>query len=123
MKTLRMLPVLLSLLFLPQVAEAGEPVDGKWALTVTLESGQGGQATLDLVEKEGKITGKYSGALGELDVTGTADGNKIEVAVESEAGKVTYSGEIAKDGTMKGTCNYGQLGAGTFEGKKQGEAS
>ena len=93
-------------------------VNGTWALTVDL-GGQGGEATFELEEKEeGKLTGTYTGAVGEAEVSGTVNGNEVEFSFDSQAGKVTYKGTVDGD-TMKGTCSYGQLGEGTFEGSKK----
>jgi len=103
-----------------QPAAAAHHVNGTWILTVDL-GGQGGEATFTLEEKEpGKLTGKYNGAVGTADVTGTVDGNKVSFSFDSQAGKVSYEGTVDGD-TMKGTCNYGQLGSGTFSGKRKSE--
>ena len=99
------------------VAFADHHVTGKWVLDVKLGDGQGGQAALDLKEEAGKITGTYTGALGSVPVTGTATGDQFEISLESDAGKVSYKGKVSGD-TMEGTCSYGQLGEGTFTGKR-----
>ena len=92
-------------------------VTGNWALTVDL-GGQGGDATFELEEEDGKITGTYSGALGAADVTGTASGDEVEFSFDTDAGKVSYKGTISDD-AMEGTCDYGsQLGSGTFAGTR-----
>ena len=104
-------------LALTAAAVADHHANGKWVLDVKLGDGQGGQATLDLKEEKGKLTGTYSGALGSLPVTGTVNGDQIEVTVDSEAGSIAYKGKVSGD-TMEGTCNYGQLGEGTFTAKR-----
>lgn len=97
---------------------AGQHVNGTWVLTVALGDGQGGDATFKLEEtEEGKLTGTYSGAVGQADVTGTVSGDQVEFSFESQAGKITYQGTVDGD-TMEGTCSYGQLGNGTFKGKR-----
>jgi hypothetical protein len=112
--------VLLLLLLAPLAAFAAHHVNGTWQLDVTLGDGQGGSATLTLQEGDGgKLTGKYNGALGEVELTGKVDGNNVEVSFESQAGAVTYKGTVTGD-TIEGTCTYGQLGEGTFKGKKTG---
>lgn len=109
----------LGLFLVAGVAIAAHHVNGTWVLTVALGDGQGGDATFELEEQEeGQLTGSYSGTLGQADVTGTVSGNEIEFSFDSQAGKVTYKGTVDGD-TMKGTCTYGQLGEGTFEGKRQ----
>ena len=100
------------------VASAAHAQDmtGTWVLSVTLDTGSG-DATFQLVQDGEEITGTYSGALGEQTVTGTIKGNEVELSFDSEAGLITYKGTL-EDGVYKGTCAYGQLGDGTFSGKK-----
>jgi hypothetical protein len=119
MKKFALTSVVLSLLLAPVAALAAHHVNGTWQLDVTLGDGQGGQATLTLEEGEGgALTGKYSGALGENDLTGTVNGNEVEVSFDSQAGTVTYKGTVSGN-TIEGTCSYGQLGEGTFKGTKK----
>jgi hypothetical protein len=99
------------------VAFADHHVNGKWMLEVKLGDGQGGQATLDLEEEGGKLTGTYTGALGTVALTGTVNGAEFEVSFDSEAGKISYQGKVSGE-SMEGTCSYGQLGQGTFTGKR-----
>ena len=96
-------------------------VNGTWVLAVDLGGGQGGDATFTLQEtEEGKLSGTYSGALGQAEVTGTVSHHNVEFWFDSDqAGRVTYKGSITEDGVMAGTCTYGDLGSGTFEGKKK----
>lgn len=102
------------------VAAAAHHFNGTWELAVDLGGGQGGTATFKLEEKDGKLTGTYSGALGQHDVSGTTNGNNFEFWFESpDVGKVSYKGTYAEDGTISGECTYGQMGTGTFKGKKK----
>jgi hypothetical protein len=114
---LRWIALVALALALTTAAAADHHVTGKWVLDVKLGDGQGGQATLDLKEEGGKITGTYTGALGSVPVTGTANGDQVEVKLESDAGTISYKGKVSGD-TMEGTCSYGQLGEGTFTGKR-----
>jgi hypothetical protein len=114
---LRWIGVAVLLAVSTMAAFADHHVTGKWVIDVKLGDGQGGQATLDLKEEGGKITGTYSGALGSVPVTGTASGDQVEIKLESDAGTVSYKGKVSGD-TMEGTCSYGQLGDGTFTGKR-----
>ena len=113
--------LVLVLCLVPAVALAAHHVNGTWVLTVDLGGGQGGDATFVLEEKEaGKLTGTYSGAVGQADVTGTVNGNEVEFSFSSDAGNVSYKGTVSGD-TMEGTCNYGDVGSGTFKGTKKAE--
>jgi hypothetical protein len=102
---------------LATAVSADHHVDGKWVLDVSLGDGQGGQATLELKEEAGKLSGTYTGALGTVALVGTVTGDQVEIWFDSEAGKISYQGKVSGD-TMEGTCEYGQLGKGTFKGKR-----
>lgn len=108
------------LLLLIAVAPAlAHELDGKWSFNVTLDAGSG-TATIEMKVDGNNITGKYTGQIGEADITGTVDGDQVEISFDGQAGKVTYKGTLA-DGKIKGTCEYGQLGSGTFEATKATE--
>ena len=111
--------LILVLCLVPAAVFAAHHVNGTWVLTVDL-GGQGGDATFVLEEKEdGVLTGTYSGAVGQAEVTGKVDGNEVEFSFSSDqAGSVSYKGTVSGD-TMEGTCSYGDLGSGTFKGKKK----
>ncbi len=106
-------------LALAGVALADHHVTGTWTLEVNLPAaGQAGTARFELVEADGKVTGKYFGALGEHEVVGTVSGMDIELSFEGgEAGKVTFKGKIDGE-SMSGECSYGALGQGTFQGTR-----
>jgi hypothetical protein len=72
-----------------------------------------------LTLEDDETKGTYTGVLGEeVPVRGAVTEEGIRFSFDSEAGTVTFEGEIEGD-TMKGTCDYGALGTGTFEGKRQ----
>jgi hypothetical protein len=109
---------LLSVLAVCTVALAAD-ISGSWTAAVELDAGSG-TATFELQQKGNQLTGKYSGALGEADVTGTVQGNKVEWTFSSaEAGKISYSGTLEGDTKIKGTVAYGELGKGTFTAEKK----
>ena len=95
-----------------------QDISGKWVLSVELGDLGGGDPSFVFKQEGTKLTGTYSGALGEAEITGTVEGNKFEFSFGSdEAGTVTYEGTIDGD-TMKGTCVYGDFADGTFTGKR-----
>ena len=103
---------------------AQEKVDvtGAWAFTIETGGGSG-TPTVTFKQDGEKLTGHYSSqVLGERDFTGTVKGNQIDFVVQAEiqgqAVKVTYTGTVEKD-TMKGKVVLGELGEGTFTGKKK----
>jgi|SRR5579871_4357667 len=110
---------LLALALLTVVAYAAD-LSGTWSAAVALAGGNGGTATFEFKQTGNKITGTYSGALGNANVTGAMNGNKVEWSFENEqAGKISYSGTIGSDNKIKGTVEYGQLGMGTFTAEKK----
>jgi hypothetical protein len=103
-----------------QLASAAD-VTGTWIMAVETGAGSG-SPTFILVQKGEALSGSYKGQLGEAQVTGTVKGDEvtIEYKVEGQGQTlaVKYSGKT--DGkTMSGKVSLGQLGEGTFTGKKQ----
>jgi hypothetical protein len=97
-------------------------VTGTWAFQVETSAGSG-TPTMTLKQDGDKLTGHYSGQLGEAPLTGTVKGSAVEfaidVTVEGSALHIVYSGTAEKD-SMKGTVKLGDLGEGTFTAKKKG---
>jgi hypothetical protein len=105
-------------------AQTDKPADvsGVWALQIDL-GGNTATPTATLKQDGEKLTGTYSSqVLGEQQITGTIKGNAIsfgfQASFDGNAVKVTYTGTVEKD-TMKGSVAFGDLGEGTFTGKKK----
>ena len=97
----------------------GADVSGTWSAAVTLDAGSG-TATFVFKQTGDAISGTYAGALGEAKVTGTVKGNQIEWMFENaDAGKVVYKGTLEGTSKIKGTCEYGAVGKGTFDATKK----
>jgi hypothetical protein len=104
-------------------AQSKIDVTGKWALEVTTEAGGTTTPNVTLKQEGEKLTGHYSSmTLGEADVTGTMQGQQITFTFNAEvqgfALNVRYTGTV-EGNTMKGVLSLGDLGGGTFTGKKQ----
>lgn len=103
------------------VVSAQTNLTGKWVLEVQTDAGSG-TPTLTLKQDGEKLTGHYTGQLGDTDVTGTVKGNAFTFSfsadLQGQQFAVTYKGTTEKD-TMKGTLDLGGLASGTFTGKKQ----
>ena len=97
-------------------------VTGAWQFQVETANGTG-SPTFNFKQEGEKLTGQYKGAFVEAPLTGTVKDNKIEFTLKVEAQgqtlTLTYTGTIEKDGTMKGTVAVGDLGSGTWTGKRQ----
>jgi hypothetical protein len=104
-----------------QSAETRADVSGTWAFQVEF-SGGSGTPTMTFKQDGEKLTGHYSGQLGEAPLTGTIKGTVIEfsidVDIQGTAAHIVYSGAVEKD-TMKGTVKLGDFGEGTFTAKKK----
>jgi len=105
-------------------AQAGDSrvdVTGTWSFQVEI-GGNSGTPTMTFKQDGEKLSGHYSGALGEAPLTGTVKGTAIEfaidVSVEGNALHVVYSGTVEKD-SMKGQVSIGDLGDGTFTAKRK----
>ena len=119
MRQLRTLSLALAFLALVAVPVSGQDVTGTWILAVDLGAAGVGDATFVLVQEGTAITGTYTGATGDgIQVTGTVEDGVVRFRFLSDlAGEISYEGTI-EGTTMKGTCLYGDLGEGTFEGTK-----
>lgn len=102
-------------------AQAKVDVTGKWAFAVDTAAGTG-TPTMTFKQDGEKLTGHYTGQLGESDLTGTMKGAEIAFTFTIDAQgtmiKATYSGTADKD-SMKGKVVLEGLGDGTFTAKKQ----
>jgi len=109
---------------LAHVASQDKPADvaGKWALTVETQAGTG-TPSVEFMQDGETLTGNYSSQVfGEQKVTGTIKGNAITfgftTSFQGSTVTVTYTG-TADTSAMKGKVTLGDLGEGTFTGKKK----
>ena len=96
-------------------------VSGKWNFTVDLDFGSG-SPSFTFQQAGENLTGTYSGEFGQADVKGSVKGNRIEFEFTGEYSgqklRVRYTVTIQRDGTMKGTADYGGQASGTWTAKK-----
>jgi hypothetical protein len=97
-------------------------VTGKWAFNVETGAGSG-NPTMTFKQDGEKLTGHYSGQLGEADLTGTVKGQditfKFTVDVQGTMVNAVYTGTVDSKDSMKGKVDLVGLGDGTFTAKKQ----
>ena len=93
-------------------------LSGTWTFDVTTDAGSG-TPTFHLKQDGEKLTGDYSGALGEAKVTGTVKGSDVVIQFGAQGESIVYKGTIQPDGTLKGTVQLGSAASGTFTGKKK----
>ena len=97
-------------------------VTGKWLFTVETSAGSG-TPTLTLKQDGEKLTGHYSGQLGEADLTGTLKSSDIKITftadVQGNSINCVYTGTVDGKDAMKGKVELVGLGDGTFTAKRQ----
>jgi len=97
-------------------------VSGKWAFQVETSAGTG-NPTIELKQEGEKLTGHYTGQLGEADLTGTVKGKDITFTftanIQGYSLKTTYTGTIETKDSLKGSLTIAGLGDGTFTAKRQ----
>jgi hypothetical protein len=101
-----------------------KPMDltGTWALELKTAAG-GGTPTVTFKQDGQKLAGQYtSQMIGEAPVTGSINGSdftfQFNASVQGNTVTVIYTGTV--DGsTMKGTVKLGDLGEGSFTGKRK----
>ena len=124
MKILRRLfiTMLASTAVVAAVLAADANVAGEWDFQVETQAGTG-TPHFSLKQDGANVTGTYKGQLGEAPVTGTVKGNELtmtfKVSPQGSELAVTYVGTVEGD-TIKGKVTLGELGEGTFSGKKSG---
>ena len=104
----------------PRISPSTCPASGR--STVETPAGTG-TPSVELKQAGETLTGTYSSQVfGEQKVTGTIKGNAITFGFTRFSGgqkvTVTYTG-TADASTMKGKVTMGDLGEGTFSGKKR----
>lgn len=96
-------------------------VSGSWEAQVETTAGSGSPSFVFKQEGE-KLTGSYSGALGQAQLTGTVKGDSIEftfeVSPQGDKVKVIYKGTLKNATSMGGTMAVESLGEGTWTATK-----
>ncbi len=97
-------------------------VTGKWAFNVETAAGSG-TPVMTFKQDGEKLTGHYSGQLGESDLAGTVKGADVSFSFTIDAQgtmiKATYSGTVENKDSLKGKVVLEGLGDGTFTAKRQ----
>jgi hypothetical protein len=100
----------------------GMNVSGEWNVTVETSAGSGSPSFTFKQDGE-TLTGTYKGQFGESPLTGTVKGNDIKFTIKINAQgqelTIEYSGKIESKDSMKGTVKLGELGEGTWTGKRK----
>jgi hypothetical protein len=111
--------VIAALITLCAITAQAADLTGTWTANVTLDVGSG-TATFNFTQKDGALSGTYTGTLGTAKIAGTVKGDQVEFSFDSgQAGNIVYHGTMDGTNKFKGTCEYGLLGKGTFTAEKK----
>lgn len=96
-------------------------ISGNWVFDVQTDQG-GGAPTFAFKQAGDKLTGRYKGAFGEADLTGTVIGKTVKFSFTADAQgtplNITYDGVIESNDSIAGKVDLGGVGTGTFTGKR-----
>ena len=94
---------------------------GTWLLETHHSAGVS-TPTVTITQTGEKLSGKYVGSYGESELTGNIKDNKeftfrVDIGTEQKV-TVVYTGTLDGD-TVKGSMTMGEMGEGTFTGKRK----
>ncbi len=111
------------LLLLAAAVLMAAPADlsGTWTFSVDLEGGGHGDPTFVLKQEGAKLTGTYSGPMGEQKVTGTVNDKQatfgFEFEPDGEKVQADYTATIDSPTTMHGTIEFKSSSGNGASGK------
>jgi len=112
--------VIMLAVVIPATAADNANVAGEWNFTVESPNGTG-TPTVTFKQEGDTLTGTYKGRLGEVPLNGTIKGNdikfSIKVSIQGQDLQIDYAGAVDGD-NMKGKVKFGEIGEGTFTGKR-----
>jgi hypothetical protein len=101
---------------------AAADISGNWEAKVETTAGSGTPSFVLKQEGE-KLTGNYTGALGQAPLTGTVKGDAVEFSFEVSPGgekvKVVYKGTVKSPTSMGGSMSIETVGDGTWTATKR----
>ena len=104
----------------PSQQKPAPTMTGTWAFEVTHSAGTS-TPTVTITQTGEKLSGKYVGTYGESVLTGTIKDNtfsfNVDVGTEQKV-TLAYTGTLDGD-TVKGNVTMGEMGEGTFTGKRK----
>lgn len=111
---------LLTAVLLLSIVALAVDLTGTWNAKVELSTGQSGSPTFVLKQDGEKLTGTYSGALGDAPINGTVKGSDVTINFEVSGAQIHYAGKVDKEfKKMEGTVDYGGQASGTFTATKK----
>jgi hypothetical protein len=81
-------------------------ISGNWQLSSTGANGTQRQASMQLKQDGGKLSGKFEGERGSAALNGSLDGSQVSFSVKLRKRQVSFSGTVNGD-KMSGTTEQG----------------
>ena len=104
----------------PPQEKPAATMTGTWAIEAHHSAGTS-TPTATITQTDDRLAGRYVGTYGESPLTGRIKGQDftftVEIGTEQKV-KVVYTGTLTAD-TVKGSVSMGELGEGTFTGKRK----
>jgi len=101
-------------LFMIAASLLGADVSGTWNAKVETDAGSGTPVFV-LKQSGEKLSGTYSGALGEAQLSGSVKGEDVVIQFEVQGAKILYTGKLDGAGqTMQGKVDLAGMASGTF---------
>jgi len=117
--SLRMVPAAVCAASLFAGSAFAADVSGTWSATVDLGS-RHGTPTFVLKQAGDALSGTYSGALGDSDLTGSVKQSVVDFSFTAMGATVKYDGKLDASGnTINGTVDYGGQASGTFTASRK----
>ncbi|WP_075351939.1 hypothetical protein [Algoriphagus marinus] len=92
---------------------------GTWDLDVQTDMGSGNPTFVLKQTADGKITGTYTGQLGDSELTGMIKADDtFHIEFDIQGNKIEYDGK-AEGGKISGKVKLGSMASGTFTGVKK----
>ncbi len=90
---------------------------GAWACEVQTDAGSGSPSFV-FKQTGDALTGRYTGQLGEADITGKVVGEKASWSFKVELGSISYDGTLTGE-SIKGKLELAGQATGTFSCKRK----
>lgn len=93
---------------------ASPSVAGKWQVSWTAADGNQRHATLEIKQKESKLSGTFQGERGSASMKGSLEGTQVSFNVKLPRRQISFTGRVDGD-KMSGTTEHGASWTATRE--------
>ncbi|MCC7176198.1 MAG: hypothetical protein IT159_13490 [Bryobacterales bacterium] len=106
-------------MFAAAMTLAGADISGTWNANVQTDMGSGTPVFV-LKQNGEKLSGTYTGTLGESEIAGTVKGQDVVIEFDVQGARIVYTGKLDAGGQkMEGKVDLAGMGSGTFTATKK----